>query len=289
MNRAESGLGQALRPGWATAGVAVFAGAALGAIGCKQDDNLPASRSEPEAIQMEEGAAGAETDIGVDAALLVIFKPLPALVDSFDNPSTPEKVELGRRLYFDERLSAAGDMSCNSCHPVDRFGTEERALQQGHGWDAPTRNAPSTFNAAGQVAMFWDGRVRTVEHAAERHILGPAPYGLENVDRLKERLASIPEYRPAFERAFPGEALDERTYSKAVGAYLRTLMTPAPWDEFLRWNPNALTREQKLGFLTFMRTGCQNCHIGTYLGGTSFQPLGAEEPWPEPAAGAPAA
>jgi len=250
--------------------------AALG--GCHGRETPPSSREEPVAAPVEEGLA-------VDAALLSIFTPLPSQVDSLDNPTTPQKIALGRKLFFDERMSQGEQTSCDTCHPLERWGTDGRKSASGHGWEEPLRNAPTVYNAAGHFAQFWDGRVRVVEEAIEVHAVGAGRFALPSEAELVRRLEAIDEYREGFGSAFPGEAIGLTTYAQAIGAFLRGLMTPGPWDDYLRRKPGALSEAQKRGFLEFMRAGCQRCHLGAYLGGSTFQTLGAEKPWPGPPPG----
>lgn len=256
------------------AGAGLGGGAMLG--GCRGRE-APSSSREPVAVPEERKE--------IDAGLLATFTPLPPRVDSLDNPLTPEKAALGRKLFFDERMSPGEQTSCDTCHALERWGTDGRKIAGGHGWEEPIRNAPSVYNAAGHFAQLWDGRVRVVEEAVAVHAVGSGPLALSSEAELVRRIESIDEYRAEFGKAFPGEEIGLTTYAKAIGAFLRGLMTPAPWDDYLRRKPGALTEAQERGFLEFMRAGCQRCHFGAYLGGSTFQPLGAEKPRPGPPPG----
>ena len=218
----------------------------------------------------------------IDPAKLAAFAPLPERFASEANPITPAKVELGRRLFFDTRLSLARGLSCNSCHGLDRFGVDGEKVSTGHKRQTGTRNSPSVYDAAGQVAQFWDGRAPDVETQATMPIRNPIEMAMPDETTVVKRLSAIPEYRRAFADAFPGlEAPTFDAVGKAIGAFERTLVTPSRWDDFLRGNASALTDDEKLGFETFSNTGCPTCHNGALVGGGMFQKLGLVKPWPD--------
>src|SRR5690606_10495714 len=204
-----------------------------------------------------------------------------------DNPSTPEKVELGRQLYWDARLSKNHDVSCNSCHMLDKYGVDNKPVSEGHRKQTGTRNSPTVYNAANHFVQFWDGRAANLEEQAKGPVLNPVEHGLKDEAALLAVINSIPEYVEAFGKAFPEDnpAVTFDNFAKAVAAFERTLITPAPWDAFLKGDKNALTEDQKKGFLAFMDAGCQTCHSGEHLGATMFQRLGSVKPWPDPPEG----
>ncbi|HEY5947136.1 MAG TPA: cytochrome-c peroxidase, partial [Kofleriaceae bacterium] len=107
------------------------------------------------------------------AQVRALFAPLPSRFDTPSNPATPEKIALGRMLYFEPRLSKAQDLSCASCHDLESGGADHQSFSKGHKGQPGGRNAPTVFNAAGQLAQFWDGRAPTVEEQAKGPVLNP--------------------------------------------------------------------------------------------------------------------
>jgi len=219
----------------------------------------------------------------VSADLLRAFAPLPAAFENPDNPLTEAKINLGRMLYYDQRLSIDQDISCNTCHDLARYGIDLESPSAGHRGQFGSRDAPTVYNAAGQVAQFWDGRARDVEEQAVGPILNPVEMAMPNPAYVLKVLKSIPEYVAAFKEAFPGEA-NPVTYpniGKAIGAFERKLVTPSRWDSFLAGGQNELTDDEKRGLLVFVQAGCATCHNGALVGGNSFERLGVIKPWPD--------
>lgn len=219
-------------------------------------------------------SAGSADSLLKDARQL--FKPLPANAAIADNPLTPEKVELGRKLFFDPRFSADGTVSCVRCHLPQLYATDGLPKAIGVGGKENPRNSPSILNAALQAPVHWRGDRATVEEQALKSPLGPAAFGLPDHAALLQKINAIPGYRPLFERVFPGQAdpVTPENWSKAIGAYERTLMAPAPFDDFLKGKRNALSRQAQAGLRTFMSIGCSGCHNGVLLGGAQFQKFG---------------
>lgn len=212
-----------------------------------------------------------------------MFAPLPTEAPNPNNPLTPEKIDLGRMLYYENRISVGQKISCNSCHQLDKFGQDNLPFSPGHDGTLGGRSSPSTFNAAIHVAQFWDGRAPDVEEQAKGPVLNPVEMGMPDADFVIKVLKSIPGYVEAFKAAFPGEE-DPITYDnfgKAVGAFERKLMTPSRWDDFLAGKIDALTVEEKAGFENFAKAGCVTCHNGAGVGGHMYQKLGLVKPWPE--------
>jgi cytochrome c peroxidase len=216
------------------------------------------------------------------------FSTLPTSFDDPRNPSSPEKVALGRMLYFDTRLSKNHDPSCASCHDLDKYGIDPRdadgvrnKTSLGHKGQLGDRNSPSVYNAGLHFAQFWDGRASTLEDQAKGPVLNPVEMAMPDEDTVVGTLRSIPGYVEAFASAFPGEP-EPVTYenmARAIGAFERGLVTPSPFDEFLGGKLSALSNEQLAGLQVFMTVGCIQCHDGPGLGGGSFKKLGAVKPW----------
>ncbi len=216
-----------------------------------------------------------------DRAKLGAFLPLVGNMESAKNPITTEKVDLGRKLFFDTRMSQSHDLSCNSCHNLTLFGADGGRVSKGHKGQEGTRNSPTVYNAAGHFVQFWDGRVDTIEEQAKKQVLNPVAMGMTGEQRVLETLKSIPQYVDAFKKAFPGEK-DATTYANfgnAIGAFERTLTTPSRWDKFLQGEDDALTPKEKEGLSKFIDIGCPNCHTGKYMGGSMFQKLGLLKEW----------
>ncbi|WP_425545049.1 cytochrome-c peroxidase [Caenispirillum bisanense] len=206
-----------------------------------------------------------------------LFEPIPQVVPKVaGNAVTGEKVELGKMLFFDPRLSASQLLSCNTCHNLGMGGDDNLETSIGHGWQKGPRNSPTVLNAVLNAAQFWDGRAEDLRSQAK----GPIQAGVEMNNQpavVVETLKSIPEYVAHFERAFPGEK-DPVTFDNvamAIEAFEATLITPAsPFDQYLEGNPNAMTEQQKRGLKTFVDAGCAACHGGVNLGGQEYYPFG---------------
>lgn len=208
------------------------------------------------------------------------FKPIPEEPPALPgNPATLAKVDLGKMLYFDPRLSASHAISCNSCHDVGRGGVDEQSTSIGHHWQHGGRNAPTVLNAVFNTAQFWDGRAKDLEEQAGGPMVNPVEMASPKA-HVAEQLKGIPGYRSAFAKAFPGEK-DPVTLAnaqKAIAVFEATLVTPnAPFDQFLKGETNALTPEQKEGLALFMDKGCSGCHNGVNIGGGMYAPFGVIE------------
>ena len=207
------------------------------------------------------------------------FQPLAAAPAR----AAPERVELGKALYFDPRLSASQLISCNTCHNVGLGGADLQATSVGHGWQRGPRNAPTVLNAVHNGAQFWDGRAADLAEQAK----GPmqAPVEMANPPaRVVSTLRSIPGYPPMFARAFPGER-DPVTFDNvaaAIAAFEATLVTPrAPFDRWLAGEAGALSGEAIAGAKLFMEKGCATCHGGAGVGGSGYWTFGLVEAPPE--------
>ncbi|WP_437324826.1 cytochrome c peroxidase [Sorangium sp. So ce381] len=238
----------------------------------------------PAAATAAPGAAEApaEPAVQIDPERLGSFNPLPAVITSSSNPLTDEKINLGRMLYYDTRLSKNHDLACNSCHPLDRYGADGAKVSIGHAHQSGRRNTPSVYNSAGFFSLMWDGRFDNVEAQANGPMMNPSEMAMTPV-RLEATLRSIPEYVKAFGRAFPNDPwpVNANNTAKAIGAFERKLITRGRWDQFLEGEPEALTNAEKEGFNTFVEVGCVTCHFGPHVGATMFQKLGLVRSWPD--------
>lgn len=254
--------------------------------GCSEPDETPLLLSalrehEPPPAEAEPPAGAPTAD--VNPRLLRRFQPLRSQIETPSNAITEAKTDLGRMLFFEPRLSKDQKTSCNTCHALANYGVDGLPTSVGHRGQHGTRNSPTVYNAAGFFAQFWDGRAETVEEQAKGPILNPVEMALPSPEQGVKVLSSIPEYRAAFGRAFPGEAtpLTFDNAARAIAAFERRLTTPSRWDDYLRGNQNALTTPELEGLKVFTNIGCMVCHTGEFVGGAMYQKVGIVEPWPE--------
>lgn len=208
------------------------------------------------------------------------FQPIPAVVPAVkDNAITRAKIDLGKALFFDTRLSASGVFSCNSCHNLATGGDDNLETSIGHGWQKGPRNAPTVLNAVLNEAQFWDGRAADLKAQAK----GPVQAGVEMAntpEQVVATLTSMPQYVTWFEGAFPGDEapVSFDNMAKAIEAFEATLTTPAsPFDQWLEGDDAALTDVQKAGLELFVDKGCAACHGGANVGGHGYYPFGVVE------------
>lgn len=237
------------------------------------------AQPQPAAKPAEPAAADGEIEEG----MLGAFKPaLPAVVENKDNPLTEEKIVLGRALYYETRLSASNEISCNTCHRLEVDGADARKSSVGHKQQTGRRNSPTVYNSAGHFVQFWDGRAKDLEEQAKGPITNPIEMGMAGDEDAVKEIARVAWYRDQFAKVFPDEKnpITLTNVAKAIAAFERKLMTPSRWDKYLAGDKTALTAEEKAGFKEFVNTGCTACHMGTYVGGSMYQKAGLVTPWP---------
>jgi cytochrome c peroxidase len=244
---------------------------------CSTGEDVASTRDEAG----DSRAAGTKVVTGegpaIRAQAAALFEVVPAAAPSLaDNPLTDEKVELGKMLYFEPRLSSSWLISCNTCHNLSLGGIDLMETSIGHGWQKGPRNAPTVLNAVFNLAQFWDGRAADLEEQAK----GPVQASVEMASdpgRAMETLRSIPEYRDLFAKAFPGEAepVTFDNMARAIEAFEATLVTPgSPFDRWLAGDDSAMTEAQVAGLETFVSKGCAGCHAGINFGGQGYFPFG---------------
>jgi len=228
-------------------------------------------------LMLAAGSALADDDALREKARGAGLAPIPhERVDIADNPLTDEKIELGRMLFFEPRLSSSGIISCNTCHNVGTGGDDNLPVAVGHGWQQGPRNSPTVFNAVFNKAQFWDGRAADLKEQAK----GPIQAGVEmasNPERVLATLASMPGYVDHFARAFPDadEPLTFDNVARAIEAFEATLVTPdARFDRWLAGADDAMSDAQKAGLGLFIDKGCAACHSGVNFGGQAYFPFG---------------
>jgi len=208
-----------------------------------------------------------------------LFEPLPKDLATSKSPVTPERVDLGRKLFFDPRISDDGTVSCARCHQPALYGTDGLAKSLGVHSKLNPRNSPSVLNAALQFKAHWRGDRANVEDQAQQALIGPPSFGNADYAAAMARVKAIPGYPEMFKSAFPGETdlVTADSWGKAIGAYERTLVTPSRFDEYLGGKSDALTVAERLGLRTFIDMGCADCHNGVGLGGEKFRKFGVVE------------
>lgn len=208
------------------------------------------------------------------------FKPIPDKPQDIEGITlTPERIELGKWLYFDPRLSRSWLISCNTCHNLALGGVDLEETSIGHGWEKGPRNAPTVLNAVFNIAQFWDGRAEDLQAQAK----GPVQAGVEmnnTPERVEQTLKSIPKYVQHFRKAFPDDSnpITFDNMADAIEAFEATLLTPgSSFDKYLNGDSQALSKAQKKGLKLFMNKGCSSCHNGINVGGGSYHPFGVVE------------
>ncbi len=201
-----------------------------------------------------------------------ILKPLPAIPPiRADNPMTPEKIKLGKMLYWDRRVSKTGATSCVFCHYPSYYGAEPMRKSVGIHGEIHLRNAQTVLNTGFLMAWFWAGESPTLEHQALSAVKSHVAMRSWPKEVAK-RLNRIPEYKELSMKVF-GEPLTEESMGKAMGAFMRTLNTPTyPLARWLHGDDSALTEQQKRGMALFVDKGCIGCHHGPVFSGPMHDP-----------------
>lgn len=215
-----------------------------------------------------------------DAGLVAIPSDQKALTkmindaspDSVQFPTTMAAYELGKRLYFDPRLSKSGIISCNTCHNLGLGGADGVPASTGHKWTPNPHhvNAPTVYNSVFNSVQFWDGRAAHLAAQAAGPMTAE-PEMASTPELVVDRLKSIPAYVDEFKKAFNSD-ISFDLVTTAIGIFERTLVTPSRFDKFLEGDANALSADEKKGLKTFIDKGCASCHNGVNLGGT-LQPF----------------
>ncbi|MEF9996373.1 MAG: cytochrome-c peroxidase [Burkholderiaceae bacterium] len=222
-----------------------------------------------------------KTAIGIAlAALATVSMAAPAAMNEPIKPIQPAKVtqpalvELGKKLYFEPRLSGSGFISCNSCHNLSMGGTDNLKTSIGHKWAQGPINSPTVLNSSLNIAQFWDGRAKDLAEQAGGPIANPLEMAFKH-ELAVEVLASMPAYRAEFKKVFGTDKIDIGNITKAIAAFEETLVTPdSRFDLWLKGNKKAITKDELAGYQLFKSSGCTICHNGEAAGGNSFQKMG---------------
>jgi len=199
------------------------------------------------------------------------YKELLKVVDTKDNPLSIEKIKLGKKLFFDKRLSKDKTINCASCHLLNDGGDDNIACAIGYkGRANPYHlNSPTVLNAALLKYQFWDGRASTVEEQAGGPIQAPFEMAMSKEESVK-RVKEDAQYNKSFQKIFKEDVTFENI-KKAIGAYERTLITYGDYDRFLDGNNSAISKSAKRGMTLFLTRGCKGCHSGMSIGGETMQ------------------
>jgi cytochrome c peroxidase len=210
------------------------------------------------------------------------FSPLPDSMPGSEK-DTPELVALGKKLYFEKRLSINNKQSCASCHRLeDGFaGVDNLPTSPGARGEQGTRNSPTVLNSGWQDSQFWDGRAEDLVEQAKGPILNPIEMGMPDEKTVEEKMRGIVEYQNAFAKVFPASkpAITYQNIAEAIASFERTLITPSRFDDFMKGDAEALSESEQRGLDAFIKIDCKSCHDGKLVGGETYEPLGKEHPY----------
>lgn len=211
----------------------------------------------------------------------------PTVADEFKNepvqplpiglPVDSQKVALGFKLYHDTRLSADNTVSCATCHGLNTGGVDRKPFSEGIGGQLGGVNAPTVYNAALNFVQFWDGRAADLKEQAAGPPLNPVEMGHRSFDDIAQALLTDAALRKEFEAIYPGEGVTQSTITDAIAEFEKTLLTPSRFDDYLRGSKAALTAEEIEGYALFKQNNCATCHVGTNLGGQSYEYMGVKD------------
>jgi len=200
-------------------------------------------------------------------------------------PITPPKeidigrAELGKKLFFDPRLSKSGFISCNSCHNLSMGGTDNLPTSIGDHWQQGPINAPTVLNSSMNIAQFWDGRAADLQEQAGGPIANPGEMAFSHTLAVS-LLGTIPGYVREFTQVFGESDITIKEVTSAIAEFEKTLVTPnSRFDLWLLGKQDALSPDELAGYQLFKSSGCVACHNGAAVGGNSFQKMGVVAPY----------
>jgi cytochrome c peroxidase len=213
---------------------------------------------------------------------LLVFQTLPDRMPGSEN-DTPSRIALGKKLYFETRLSKNESQSCNTCHQVDdgKAGVDNEPTSDGAFGDVGDRNSPTVWNAGFHIAQFWDGRAADLVEQAKGPVLNPVEMAMSSEAEVVERLTADTEYPKLFKQAFPQDSdpVSYENMAQAIAAFERTLISRDRFDDFLSGDTDALTPAEKEGLVLFLDIGCTTCHNGPVIGGNAYHKSGLVNPY----------
>ena len=215
--------------------------------------------------------------LGISAQRSQRYEPIQPIAPV--TAANPAMMELGKKLFFDPRLSKSGFISCNSCHNLSMGGSDNLPTSIGHKWQEGPINSPTVLNSSMNVAQFWDGRAGTLKEQAAGPIANPREMGFTH-ELAVTVVGSIPGYIAEFEKVFGSPTVDIERITTAIAAFEETLVTPnSRFDQWLAGHANGLTAAEAEGYRIFKSSGCPMCHNGPAAGGRTFQKMGVVEPY----------
>ncbi len=185
------------------------------------------------------------------------------------------KVALGQQLFVDKRLSGDGSVSCETCHGLDKGGTDRLRVSKGIRGQMGPINSPTVYNSAYQIAQFWDGRAATLEEQAAGPVENPLEMGAK-WKNVVERLRKDEALLAAMKKVYP-DGITAKNVQNAIAEFERSLVTPSRLDRYLRGDAKALSAKERAGLEAFVKRGCAMCHVGKGLGGQSYEKMGLYE------------
>ncbi|KHT40290.1 cytochrome-c peroxidase [Vibrio sinaloensis] len=189
------------------------------------------------------------------------------------------KVDLGKTLWFEPRLSASNTISCNSCHNLAKGGVDNLPSSIGHKWAIGPINSPTVLNSDLNFVQFWNGRAKDLREQAAGPIENPLEMAFSH-DLAVDTLQSIPQYQAWFKAAYGVDTITITEVTDAIATFEQTLRTPnSPFDQWLKGDDNALTTAQIEGYQLFKEKGCTACHSGPLAGGQMYQKMGLVKPF----------
>jgi len=218
----------------------------------------------------------------IPLSVRIYFRPLPDKMPGSEG-DTPDMVTLGRKLYFERKISLTQTQSCNDCHMLDnmRSGVDYRPTSPGAKGIFGSRNSPTVLNAGFQRMQFWDGRAADLVEQAKGPLLNPIEMAMADENEVTARLKNTGDYPRLFARAFPNqqEPVTFDNTARAIAAFERTLVTPARFDRYLKGDMGAITAEEERGLMRFVDTGCVECHSSFLVGGRLMRKFGVYHPY----------
>ncbi|GAB6853807.1 cytochrome c peroxidase [Asaia astilbis] len=204
-----------------------------------------------------------------------VIQPIPESI-----PVDWAKAALGRKLFFDHRLSGDGKLNCASCHGLDKGGVDNLVTAKGINGQTGPINVPTVYNAVFSIAQFWNGRAADLAAQAAGPVTNPVEMGAHDWEGVAATIAAVPEYDAAFSSLYGAQSVNQKTVTNAIAEYEKTLITPdSPFDLYLKGDNSAITAQEKRGYARFKEIGCAGCHSGVAVGGDAYEVMGLEGPY----------